>query len=178
MDIDTRRQPLFHQRPRQRFGGVGVRPGRQHHDNLVHQLNFTRVCCCTCDGVVVTSLTPVPKEASRASTRRQPVPQPQRAARTRRIVRVLLLVFAGVIVVDAVVGERGLLARRRARYDRERLIAAIARVQGENERLQEVARRLKEDPAAIEEVARRELGMIRPGEKVFIIKDLPSPGTP
>ena len=32
--------------------------------------------------------------------------------------------------------------------------------------------RLTEDPAAIEEVARRELGLIRPGEKVFIIKDL------
>ena len=28
-------------------------------------------------------------------------------------------------------------------------------------------------PAAIEEVARRELGLIKPGEKVFIIKDLP-----
>ena len=28
---------------------------------------------------------------------------------------------------------------------------------------------------AIEEVARRDLGLIRPGEKVFIVKDLPSP---
>jgi cell division protein FtsB len=120
----------------------------------------------------------VPKDAPRSSSRRQPVPQPQRSARTRRIVRVLLLMFAGVIVVDALVGERGLLAMRRAQHEREGLIAAIARVQGENERLREVARRLREDPAAIEEVARRELGMIRPGEKVFIIKDLPSPGTP
>ena len=30
------------------------------------------------------------------------------------------------------------------------------------------ARRLREDPTAIEELARRELGLIKPGEKVFI----------
>jgi cell division protein FtsB len=32
---------------------------------------------------------------------------------------------------------------------------------------------LKEDPAAIEEVARRELGLIKPGERLFILKDVP-----
>ena len=37
----------------------------------------------------------------------------------------------------------------------------------------EQVRRLTEDPSAIEEIARRELGLIRPGERVFIIKDLP-----
>ena len=45
-----------------------------------------------------------------------------------------------------------------------------------NVRLAGQARRLREDPTAIEEVARRELGLIRPGEKVFIIKDVPPPG--
>jgi cell division protein FtsB len=38
--------------------------------------------------------------------------------------------------------------------------------------LRELARRLKEDPLAIEEIARRNLGLIKPGEKVFIIKDV------
>jgi cell division protein FtsB len=33
------------------------------------------------------------------------------------------------------------------------------------------ARRLREDPSAIESVARRDLGLIKPGEKVFIVKD-------
>ena len=45
-------------------------------------------------------------------------------------------------------------------------------------KLRETARRLREDPAAIEEIARRELGLIKRGERVFIVKDLPSPAKP
>jgi cell division protein FtsB len=84
----------------------------------------------------------------------------------------LLLIFvASVIVVDGVVGDRGLLAMLRARQEYDSLAAAIARQRGENAHLREQARRLRDDPEAIEEVARRELGLIRPGEKVFILKD-------
>ena len=49
---------------------------------------------------------------------------------------------------------------------------SLARSRSENARLREQARELREDPAAIEEIARRELGLIRPGEKLFIIKDV------
>lgn len=104
---------------------------------------------------------------------------PKRPDRTRRIVQMLLLFIAAVIVVDALVGEQGLFAMLRARRQAEELAATIARKRAENARLREEARRLTDDssgrlvdPAAIEEVARRELGLIRPGEKVFIIKDL------
>jgi cell division protein FtsB len=38
-------------------------------------------------------------------------------------------------------------------------------------RLREEARRLREEPSAIEEIARRELGLIKPGEKLFIIRE-------
>ena len=41
--------------------------------------------------------------------------------------------------------------------------------------LREDARRLREDPAAIEEIARRELGLMSPGEKLFIIRDVEPP---
>jgi cell division protein FtsB len=119
----------------------------------------------------------VPKDVPRTSSRRS-VPQPPRAARTRRIVRVLVLVFSGLIVVDALVGERGLLAMLRARNEQQQLAGRISRIRAENERLREEMRRLNDDPYAIEEIARRELGLIRPGEKVFIIKDLPSPSAP
>jgi cell division protein FtsB len=95
----------------------------------------------------------------------------------RRVVQVLLLFVAAVIVVDALVGDQGLFAMLRARRQAEELTATIARQRAENARLREEVRRLTEDPAAIEEVARRELGLIRPGEFVFIIKDL-TPGTP
>jgi cell division protein FtsB len=45
----------------------------------------------------------------------------------------------------------------------------------ENARLREEARRLREEPEAIEEIARRELGLIKPGETLFIIKDVEPP---
>ena len=48
----------------------------------------------------------------------------------------------------------------------------ISRQRLENVRLRDEARRLTDDPLTIEEVARRELGLIRPGEKLFIVKDI------
>ena len=85
----------------------------------------------------------------------------------------LLLFVASLIIVDGLVGERGLLAMLRARREYDQLAATIDRQRADNARLRDEARRLREDPSAIEEVARRELGLIKPGEKVFIIKDLP-----
>ena len=99
-------------------------------------------------------------------------PESWRTARTRRIVQLLLLLFGAVIIVDALVGDQGLLVMLRARRQHDELAAAIASQKAENARLREEVRRLTEDPAAIEEVARRELGLIRRGEKIFIIKDL------
>ncbi len=84
----------------------------------------------------------------------------------------MLLFVASVIVVDGLVGERGLLAMLRARQEYDTLSASIARQRAENARLRETARRLRDDPSAIEEIARRELGLIRPGERVFILKDV------
>ena len=84
----------------------------------------------------------------------------------------MLLFVAALIVVDGLVGERGLLAMLRARHEYDELAATIARQRADNARLREEARRLREDPAAIEEIARRDLGLIKPGEKVFIVKDV------
>jgi cell division protein FtsB len=86
-----------------------------------------------------------------------------------------LLFIASVIVADGLVGDRGLLAMLRARQEYEALATTIMRLRADNARLRDEARRLREEPAAIEEVARRELGLIRPGEKVFIIKDVSPP---
>lgn len=87
--------------------------------------------------------------------------------------RWLLIFAASLIIVDGLFGERGLLAMMRARHEYQELSAAIARQRADNARFREEARRLKEDPTAIEEIARRELGLIKPGEKVFIVKDVP-----
>ena len=79
------------------------------------------------------------------------------------------------VAVDALVGDRGFTAMLGARRQYQELSVALARQKSENARLREEARRLKDDPSAIEELARRNLGLIRPGEKVFIVKDLVSP---
>ena len=97
----------------------------------------------------------------------------RRPSRNRRIVRVLLILGASIIIVDGLVGDRGLLAMLRAQHEYDELAASISRQRADNARLRDQARRLREDPSAIEEIARRELGLIRPGERVFIVKDIP-----
>jgi hypothetical protein len=56
----------------------------------------------------------------------------------------LLLFVASVIVVDGLVGDRGLLAMLRARQQYDAMSATIARQRAENARLREMARRLRE----------------------------------
>ena len=48
----------------------------------------------------------------------------------------------------------------------------LAATRQENSRLREQVRRLKEDPASVEAIAREELGLIRPGEMLFIVHDI------
>jgi cell division protein FtsB len=83
-----------------------------------------------------------------------------------------VLLVGSVLVIDALVGEKGLLAMMQARQQYRGLEQSLAEVRAENARLREDARRLREDPAAIEDLARRELGLIKPGEKLFIVKDV------
>jgi cell division protein FtsB len=85
---------------------------------------------------------------------------------------------AAVILIDALVGDKGLLRSIRARRQRDLVAADIRRVRHENARLREDARRLREDPEAVEEIARRDLGLIREGEILFIIRDASGPSRP
>lgn len=100
----------------------------------------------------------------------------QRAQRRgRRILGGLFFFAVCVLVVDALVGDQGLVATMRARKQYDELAADLARLRAENAGLREDARRLREDPAAIEEIARRELGLMSPGETLFIVKDVDPP---
>ena len=89
----------------------------------------------------------------------------------RRTIHLLLIFVTVVLVVDALVGEKGLMESMRARRQYHQVAASLDAIRRENVRMREEVRRLKEDPAAIESLARRELGFIRPGEVLFIIKD-------
>jgi cell division protein FtsB len=92
--------------------------------------------------------------------------------RGQRVVRYVLALVTSVLVIDALVGEKGLLEIIRARREHAALERSLADARATNARLRVEARQLREDPRAIEEVARRELGLIKPGEKLFIVKDL------
>jgi len=114
--------------------------------------------------------------AEAAPARRKPraatpaVPQ----AKRRRTLQMLLVFVTLVLVINALVGERGLMETLRARRQHQELVGSIERLRTENARLRDEARRLRTDPATIEALARQELGLIKPGEMLFIIKNAKS----
>jgi len=110
----------------------------------------------------------VKKRTSDASTTTSIPPRRRRG----KIVRYLIVAVGCVLIIDALVGDRGFLAMLKARQQYRTLETSLVRSRDENAQLREQARQLREDPLAIEDIARRELGLIRPGEKLFIIKDV------
>jgi cell division protein FtsB len=107
--------------------------------------------------------------------RRKRIPPVPFSAVRRRTLHLLLVFVSFVLVVDALVGETGLIESMRARRQHREVAASLETIRRDNVRLREEARRLKEDRGAIESLAREQLGLIRPGEVLFIIKDQVTP---
>ena len=107
--------------------------------------------------------------------RKRVVPVPSSTPRRRRILNGLLVFATVVLFVDALVGDKGLVERMRARRQYAQEAAALDAVRRENAVMREKIQRLKDDPAAIESLAREELGLIRPGELLFILRDAQKP---
>jgi cell division protein FtsB len=72
-----------------------------------------------------------------------------------------------VVLVHDVFGTRGLLAMRRSQQEVERLRAEISRIHEENQRAAEHVKALKTDPKLIERIAREQMGLARPGERIY-----------
>jgi cell division protein FtsB len=120
---------------------------------------------------------PPPQSSAVAPLRRRRTSEVTASAlpwRTRLLNYALAFVTV-VLVVDALVGDKGLLDTLRARRQHGALAAALAQKRQENVRLRDGIRRLKEDPGAIESLAREELGLMREGEVLFIVRDTQSP---
>lgn len=98
-------------------------------------------------------------------------PKAARPPLAPRLLRYLLFLLALAVVVDSLFGERGFIDTIHARQDYAALERHVARLRAENAALREQARRLKEDPSAIEAIARDELGLIYPGERLFIVAE-------
>ena len=114
---------------------------------------------------------PVPQAQREPLRRSRNAPPATPPPRRRKRLHLLLIFVTLVLLLDALVGEKGLLETIRARRQYRELTASVERIRSENARLREEARRLLEDPSAIESLAREELGLIRPGEMLFIVKD-------
>lgn len=92
--------------------------------------------------------------------------------RRRSIATMVLLIIALVLTIDGIAGERGWLANRRAAAQYRAAERALEEARARNAVQREEVRRLKTPvPSAIEEVARRRLGLMKPGEKLFIVRD-------
>jgi cell division protein FtsB len=119
------------------------------------------------------TITPAPrrKAASEPLRGRKSTPAPASPTR-RRLLNAALAFIAVVLMIDALVGEKGLMETMRARKAAQTEETRLDALRLENAKLREEKRRLNEDPASIEAEARRQLGLVRPGEVMFILKDV------
>lgn len=79
------------------------------------------------------------------------------------------------LIVGSLFGDGGVL---QVLDERERSLALrrqIEELRQENNRLAAEVAALRSDPRAVERIAREELGLARPGETVFVIREEPSP---
>ena len=126
--------------------------------------------------VVPTPIAPLPRRNTGPEPlRRRKTPlAPPPARGRRRLLNAALIFVAVVLTTDALVGDKGFLVTTRARQEAQLEAARLAALKEENARLREEKRRLNEDPATIEAEARRQLGLAKPGEVMFILKDIRS----
>lgn len=104
--------------------------------------------------------------------RRKRLERPPSSILRKRGLQILLIFVTLVLVIDALIGDKGLTESMNARRQYREVQASLDQLRRDNATLREEKRRLSEDPETIESLARQELGLIRPGEIVFILKDL------
>lgn len=90
----------------------------------------------------------------------------------RRKAAALASVLAVIaLVVGALFGDRGLLQLAAQRERSRALARQLQDLREENRALGAEIGALKTDPGAIERLAREQLGLAKPGELVFVIRD-------
>ena len=75
------------------------------------------------------------------------------------------------LVVGSLFGDRGILQLMAQRQRALDLAREIEEIRAENGRLAAEIHALRTDPRAIERIAREELGLARPGETVFLVRE-------
>ncbi|BCS33774.1 hypothetical protein TBR22_A30010 [Luteitalea sp. TBR-22] len=96
----------------------------------------------------------------------------------RRLVRGALGIVLVLAIVDGVFGDRGVFANMQQREVLSTLQTSIDDLHAQNAALTDDIRRLREDESAVEELAREELGLIKDGELLIILRDTPEQAAP
>jgi cell division protein FtsB/cell division protein DivIC len=94
---------------------------------------------------------------------------PRRRHPRRRTTHFVVLLIAVVLFGNAVVGENGLIALLRANRELAETFTVLEALRSENDSFRDEVRMLLDEPLRVEEIARRELGLIKAGEKIFIV---------
>ena len=119
--------------------------------------------CTSETGLVLFCATTVP--ALNDTLHAQPLTKPPRRPWFSR----LLLFVTVIMLVDALVGDRGFVASIRAREEYARTQAALNALRTENAALRDRQLRLTSDRRTIEAFAREQMGFTRRGEILFIV---------
>lgn len=89
----------------------------------------------------------------------------------RKAATLVSVVGLVALVVGSLFGDHGVLRLVEHRDEVRRLAAEVEALRAENGRLAVEIQALREDPRAVEKIAREELGLVRPGETLFLVRD-------
>jgi cell division protein FtsB len=90
------------------------------------------------------------------------------AATRTRAARAGFWIVAGLLLLNLLFGDMGVLAGIRQRHVAAQLRAEVASLQIEHDALAADIQALNSNPFRIESIAREELGLARPGEIIFL----------
>ncbi|HUG52996.1 MAG TPA: septum formation initiator family protein [Vicinamibacteria bacterium] len=100
--------------------------------------------------------------------------RPGQTGLRRKAATLASIIALVALIVGALFGDRGLLHLIDQRSRADALARELDEIQAENARLAAEIVSLRSDARSIERLAREELGLARPGETVFLVRD-PAP---
>jgi cell division protein FtsL len=98
-------------------------------------------------------------------------PRPIEDGPRRKVWVVAGLILFVALAVGALIGDRGFFYLFEQQRRADVLRREVDELKTENARLGSEIASLRSDPRAIERIAREELGLARPGETVFILRE-------
>lgn len=90
----------------------------------------------------------------------------------RKALSIALFLILAASALNALFGDRGLLELLKVQEEVESLDREIAMLRAENQRILEEIRSLKTSPLVVERLARENLGLVKPGEVVLLIREM------